>query len=104
MEACARSGQAHAKALALKQYNAQAVFKQPNLLAYRARRDMQRLCRGLDAAALSHFHKGAQRLQGIGHLKFRFTKFIRQKASLLTKQNKHENSCSPCEGIKLVYL
>ncbi|MNV82792.1 hypothetical protein D3C71_1765490 [compost metagenome] len=40
MKACAGSGQAHAKALALQQYDAQAVFKQPNLLAYRARRDM----------------------------------------------------------------
>ncbi|MNL36179.1 hypothetical protein D3C87_1582490 [compost metagenome] len=59
MKACAGSGQAHTKALALQQYDAQAVFKQTNLLAYRARRDMQRLSRGLDAAALSHFHKGA---------------------------------------------
>ncbi|MNY70890.1 hypothetical protein D3C86_2091140 [compost metagenome] len=84
MKACAGGGQAHAKALALQQYDAQAVFQQSNLLAHRARRDMQRLCRGLDAAALSHFYKGAQRLQGIGHRKFRFTKFSWQKASLLS--------------------
>lgn len=58
--------QAQALAFAGEQRQADAVFQQADLLADRARGDVQRLGRGLDAAALADFDEGAQGLKRDG--------------------------------------
>ena len=79
VHACTCLGQPHAKAFTFQQDNSQAVFQHADLLAYGAGGDVQGLRCGLDAFALPNLYECAQRLQGITHIYFRFSKFIKKK-------------------------